>query len=74
MFISEPVLHEGEVDATMIDLFPGGAGIDSCSAGGEDESEAARAIRRTTPGIRGPRLAATGPNRASTLQELRDDG
>lgn len=67
-------LREGEVDAPMIDLFAGGAGIDSCSPGPRTKSEAARARSRRTPGIRGPRPAATGPNRTSTLQELREDG
>ena len=29
-------LREGEVDAPMIDLFSGGAGVDTCAAGAED--------------------------------------
>ena len=32
----DDTLREGEVDAPMIDLFSGGAGVDSCSAGAED--------------------------------------
>ena len=30
-------LREGEVDAPMVDLFSGGAGVDSCSPGAEDQ-------------------------------------
>ena len=31
------LLQEGEVDAPLIDLFSGGAGIDTCDAGAEDQ-------------------------------------
>jgi Ca2+-binding RTX toxin-like protein len=29
-------LQEGEVDAPLIDLFSGGSGVDTCTAGAED--------------------------------------